>query len=153
MSKTLEKYEQRCVMQFLMGLNESFATVRGQILLMDPMPPINKVFSLIRQEERQRSIGSLNGFLNNPFVESTSLLCKSKDAKYGANKQSIGHKKEKPMCTHCVLLGHTMDKCYKLHGFPLGHKTQGKAPAVANQTSLSGFGSNAHVPSDEISPL
>jgi hypothetical protein len=89
MSKTLEKYEQRCVMQFLMGLNESFATVRGQILLMDPMPPINKVFSLVRQEERQRSIGSLNGSLNNPFVESTSLLCKSEGAKYGANKQSI----------------------------------------------------------------
>jgi hypothetical protein len=35
-------------MQFLMDLNESFAAVRGQILLMDPMPPINKVFSLIR---------------------------------------------------------------------------------------------------------
>ena len=29
MSKTLEKYEQRCVMQFLMGLNESFGAVRG----------------------------------------------------------------------------------------------------------------------------
>jgi hypothetical protein len=78
MTKTLEKYEQRCVMQFLMGLNESFAPVRGQILFMDPMPPINKVFSLIRQEERQRSIGSMNGSLNNFFVESTALLCKTK---------------------------------------------------------------------------
>uniref|UniRef100_A0A2N9G504 Uncharacterized protein n=1 Tax=Fagus sylvatica TaxID=28930 RepID=A0A2N9G504_FAGSY len=153
MSKTLEKYEQRCVMQFLMGLNESFATVRGQILLMDPMPPINKVFSLIRQEERQRSIGSLNGPLNNSFVDSTALLCKSEGPKYGANKQSFGHKKDKPMCIHCGLLGHTMDKCYKLHGYPPGYKTRGKAPAVANQTSLSGFGSNAHVSSDEISPL
>uniref|UniRef100_A0A2N9G765 CCHC-type domain-containing protein n=1 Tax=Fagus sylvatica TaxID=28930 RepID=A0A2N9G765_FAGSY len=125
----------------------------GQMLLMDPMPPINKVFSLIRQEERQRSIGSLNGSLNNPFVESTALLCKSEVPKYGANKQSIGHKKERPMCTHCGLLGHTMDKCYKLHGFPPGYKTRGKAPTVANQTSLSGFGSNEHVPTDEISPL
>ena len=153
MSKTLEKYEQRCVIQFLMGLNESFAAIRGQMLLMDPMPPINKVFSLIRQEERQRSIGSLNGSLNNPFVESTTLLCKSEVPKYGANKQSIGHKKERPMCTHCGLLGHTMDKCYKLHEFPPGYKTRGKAPAVANQTSLLGFGSNEHVPTDEISPL
>jgi hypothetical protein len=136
-------------MQFLMG----FAAVRGQILLMDPMPPINKVFSLIRQEERQRSIGSLNGSLNTPFVESTALMCKSEGPKYGSNKQSIGHKKERPTCTHCGLLGHTVDKCYKLHGFPPGYKTRGKAPAVANQTSLSAFGSNAHASTEEISPL
>ena len=115
-----------------MGLNESFTAVRGQILLMDPMPPINKGFSLIRQEERQRSIGSLNGSLNTPFVESTALMCKSEGPKYGGNKQSIGHKKERPMCTHCGLLGHTVDKCYKLHGFPPGYKARGKAPAVAN---------------------
>ena len=38
------------VISFLMGLNDSFSQVRGQILLMAPMPPINKVFALISQE-------------------------------------------------------------------------------------------------------
>ena len=38
-------------MSFLMGLNESFAQVRGQLLLMDHLPLINKVFSLVSQEE------------------------------------------------------------------------------------------------------
>uniref|UniRef100_A0A2N9FTT4 Reverse transcriptase Ty1/copia-type domain-containing protein n=1 Tax=Fagus sylvatica TaxID=28930 RepID=A0A2N9FTT4_FAGSY len=125
----------------------------GQILLMDPMPPINKVFSLIRQEDRQRSIGSLNGSLSNPFVESTALSVKSEGPRYGAYKQSSGQKKERPLCTHCGLLGHTMDKCYKLHGYPPGYRTRGKAPAVANQTSLSSFGSNAPAASDTVSPL
>ena len=46
-----------CVMTFLMGLNESFSQTRGQVLLMDLIPSINKVFSLIVQEERQRSVG------------------------------------------------------------------------------------------------
>lgn len=32
---------------------ESFSQARGQILLMDPLPPINKVFVLISQEENQ----------------------------------------------------------------------------------------------------
>ena len=45
-------------MTFLMGLNDSFSLVRGQLLLMDPLPAINKVFSLISQEEYQRKIGS-----------------------------------------------------------------------------------------------
>ena len=34
-------------MSFSMGLNEIFSQVRGQILLMDPIPPINKVFALV----------------------------------------------------------------------------------------------------------
>ncbi|KAL5575803.1 hypothetical protein UlMin_017502 [Ulmus minor] len=40
------------VLQFLMGLNESYAQIRGQILMMEPLPAINKVFSLVIQEER-----------------------------------------------------------------------------------------------------
>jgi len=33
-------------------LNESISHIQGQILLIDPMPPTNKVFSLILHEER-----------------------------------------------------------------------------------------------------
>jgi hypothetical protein len=51
--KTLSEYhQQEYILQFLMGLNDSFSHVRGQILLMDPLPPINKVFSLVVQDER-----------------------------------------------------------------------------------------------------
>lgn len=39
-----------------MGLNDSFSQVRGQILLSDPLPPINKVFAVVAQEENQRKI-------------------------------------------------------------------------------------------------
>uniref|UniRef100_A0A2N9GAR1 CCHC-type domain-containing protein n=1 Tax=Fagus sylvatica TaxID=28930 RepID=A0A2N9GAR1_FAGSY len=72
MRQVVENYHQACLMQFLMGLNETFTQVRGQILLMDPMPHIDRVFSLLRQEERQTSIGQLNV----PHVESTTLLYK-----------------------------------------------------------------------------
>nr|KYP50494.1 hypothetical protein KK1_027746 [Cajanus cajan] len=44
------------VMSFLMGLNDSFSQIRGQILLSDPLPSIGNVFSLILQEEAQREI-------------------------------------------------------------------------------------------------
>lgn len=39
------------------GLNESYAQVRAQVLMLDPLPMISKVFALVVQEERQRSIG------------------------------------------------------------------------------------------------
>lgn len=39
-------------MYFLMGLNQSFSSVRGQIPLMHHLPTIDKVFSFVLQEER-----------------------------------------------------------------------------------------------------
>lgn len=39
------------IIQFLTGLNESFSVVKTQILLMDPLPSINKVYSSVVQEE------------------------------------------------------------------------------------------------------
>ena len=47
-----------CTMSFLMGLNETYAVVRGQILIMDPVPPLRKVFSLIIQDEKKRKVGA-----------------------------------------------------------------------------------------------
>ena len=60
-----------CVMSFLMGLNETYTTVRGQILLMDPTPPMGKVFSLLIQDEKQRKIGKKN------TIESSALAVKT----------------------------------------------------------------------------
>lgn len=41
---------------FSMGLNDYFTHICGQILLVEPLSTINKVFSLVLQEEQQRGI-------------------------------------------------------------------------------------------------
>ena len=41
-------------MSFLMGLNDTYTIVRGQILLVDPIPSLSKVFSLLNQDDKQR---------------------------------------------------------------------------------------------------
>ncbi len=56
LTKILLEYQHyNYVLSFLMGLNDSFAQVRGHILLMEPLPLINKAFSLVQQDEKQRS--------------------------------------------------------------------------------------------------
>lgn len=40
-------------MQFLMGLHESYTGIRGQILLMNPLPTVNQAYGMIKQEETQ----------------------------------------------------------------------------------------------------
>ena len=109
-----------------MGLNDSFSHVRGQILLMDPIPSVEKVFSLLIQDEKQRLVGQDNN--NGPFVESTALAAKAMNLDSKIFKKG----KEKPTCSHCGLHGHTMEKCYKLHGYPPGYKTKPKANQVSS---------------------
>ena len=64
---------QDTLMQFLNGLNEVFSQVRTQILMMEPSPSIDKAFSLVIQEERQRALG----FNGGASVDSTALAVKT----------------------------------------------------------------------------
>jgi len=34
-------------MQFLRGLNEQYGNIKSHVLLMDPLPPISKIFSYV----------------------------------------------------------------------------------------------------------
>ena len=146
-------------MSFLMGLNDSFSQVRGQLLLMDPLPPINKVFSLISQEEQQRKIG-LNSVSNSNLTKTMAFAVKN-DIPYGRGQSNSvqsnygrgqsnpgrgqanygrGQSKGRPFCTHCNYHGHTIETCYKIHRYPPGFKQKQKAPtshqnAMANQVS------------------
>ena len=45
-------------MQFLMGLNESYSAIRGQILLMNPLPSALQAYSSVCQEEKQRLLSA-----------------------------------------------------------------------------------------------
>jgi len=41
------------VMQFLRGFNEQYINVKSHVLLVDPIPPISKIFSYVAQQERR----------------------------------------------------------------------------------------------------
>ena len=46
----------------------------------------------------------------------------------GSNKAESG----RPQCTHCEALGHIVDKCYILHGYPPGYKFKNKGQQGGN---------------------
>ena len=53
----LQLAEQDKVHQFLMGLDdEAFSTVRSQILALDKLPTIDKVFNMVQQEEAHKKV-------------------------------------------------------------------------------------------------
>lgn len=107
------------VTQFLMGLNETFTQARGLVLLMDPIPPMNNVFSMISQDEKQRFIvANVDGVAD----QSSTMAMAIRDDQSWRNN----NKKERHICRHCKILGHAVDKCYKLHRYPPGYKSKAK---------------------------
>lgn len=70
------------LIQFLMGLNDNYIIVRGNILMAHPMPQIRKAFSMVLQEERQREIHNCAPLLN----DSSALFCQQK-----SNQQQYSH--------------------------------------------------------------
>jgi hypothetical protein len=92
------------IVRFLTGLNDSFAVVKSQILLMDPLPPMNKVFSMVLQHESQ-------------FVPST--IDNSKILPNAAKfRGSYNSKSSSRVCTFCGRDNHTVENCFKKHGLP-----------------------------------
>ena len=119
-------HEKSYVMRFLMGLNENFETVRSHILMLKPFPSVSKVHALVLQEESHKGIGHSSAFTPKPDLVAMYANTKGNFGSKG------GPKKERPLCTHCNMLGHTVDKCYKLHGYPPGYKHKGKPNSNAN---------------------
>ena len=109
-------------MQFLMGLNESYSVVRGQLLLMNPLPDVSQAYSSIIQEEKQRNLGTRRETIEAPAMtiqkeEPTTLAIRHKSVQSSC-PNSNNHK---PLhCSHCDRDHHTRDTCWKLHGYPPG---------------------------------
>ncbi|KAF7812032.1 Retrovirus-related Pol polyprotein from transposon TNT 1-94 [Senna tora] len=114
--KLNEKVESNDTMTFLYGLNESYDNIVSSILLMEPLPSYNKVYSLVARIEKQRSIGSATS----GTVDASALAVNTNySAKAGgSNKKKEYVKKSDKYCQFCNKSGHMEDACFKKHGYP-----------------------------------
>ncbi|KAL5737921.1 hypothetical protein ACOSP7_030682 [Xanthoceras sorbifolium] len=143
--------DQQKLMQFLIGLNETYSAIRGQILLMNPLPSIRQAYSSVSQEEKRRllstiqtatELGSAAMAVRHNNNEGKSNFSAGTDRPYQspANRSSQPHDvrsqgersfdqdrrrfglgRGRPQCTHCGEMGHWVQKCFQLHGYPSGH--------------------------------
>ncbi|WVZ16296.1 hypothetical protein V8G54_009278 [Vigna mungo] len=137
-------------MQFLCGLNEQYANVRSYILLLDPLPPITKIFSYVAQQEQQLTVtdpstvemkhGSINVVCANSncnfcgpsgHIENTCYRKHGFPSNYD-NKNNKSVSQHGKICTHCGKIGHIIYVCYKKHGFPPRHRFFNGKPSSAN---------------------
>jgi len=83
--KLLNREEKQKLVQFLIGLNDNYNVIRGNTLIMNPLPSINQIYSMLIQEEKRREVKSVGHFL----IESASL---SVDVHKGHQTKNLGFK-------------------------------------------------------------
>ncbi|XP_015158323.1 uncharacterized protein [Solanum tuberosum] len=121
-----------------MGINEAYTVVRGNILMMNPLPSMAQAFSLLIQEEKQREFRPSSRVpMELASLSVTTSNSNGKGPQEGTTRhhsptttilevtvpQEITKTMEDPIITQAAT-GHIREKCYKLNGYPQGHNNQ-----------------------------
>jgi len=119
------------IIQFLTGLNDQFSVVKSHVLLLYPLPYLNKVFSLVLQEERNNT-----PLPSPPSLDDSNILFNASDARkpQGHGKGSF-HKPSSRFCTFCSRHIHTVNFCYQKHGYPNVNKHNSQVNVTSSETS------------------
>jgi len=79
------------------------------------------VHSRRKEENDQICLGSSELFQNSSALVSRSSTAPDTTRNFKPNFKQP-YKKDRQTCSHCGIVGHTVEKCYKIHGFPPGFK-------------------------------
>ncbi|XP_070055340.1 uncharacterized protein [Nicotiana tomentosiformis] len=155
-SGALPKFiEDQHLFQFLSGLNESYSTINSSIMLMSPLPSISKAYSLLQHDESQKenqppALGFSGDSASFSATTTNSTHVNQMNSPHNTRpynqRINFDPKRNSPYvsCKYCKKPGRTIDKCYRLHGFPADFKfTKNKRFASCVQVEE---------PADDIGP-
>ncbi|GKA57750.1 putative transcription factor interactor and regulator CCHC(Zn) family protein [Tanacetum coccineum] len=107
------------LMKFLMRLDELYLPLRSNILTKDPIPDVKTAFSVISRDESYRGSSSATGNKHHAsaFAARSYNEINNKEH-YNNSKKNV--KNSNLICSNpnCGLTGHTINKCYKIVGYP-----------------------------------
>jgi len=117
--KILANEQRQKLIHFLMHLNDEYESIRGQILLLDPLPNVNKACAMIQRVEKQRqvtrgigvikemvaAVNKSNNNIENPEYTSTSFMARNA----GRGRRDTKELKATRYYSHCKRSGHTSD--------------------------------------------
>ncbi|KAL2227763.1 UNVERIFIED_CONTAM: Retrovirus-related Pol polyprotein from transposon RE2 [Sesamum indicum] len=111
------------LMQFLMGLHENFNSERSQVLMLDPLPSIERAFSMVYAVEQQRLIQTGIEATSNNLACQFALKENRREGDKALQRKKFMLDKRKSVCSHCKKQGHTQETCFQLHGVPDWYKS------------------------------
>ncbi|XP_074374803.1 uncharacterized protein LOC141715227 [Apium graveolens] len=144
-----------------MKLNGQYSTVRGNILMMYPLPNVSQAYRLFAKEERHKDVSQISTQIESLAFVANRNNYYQPQRNFSANRQqfsgnngnqfntntgtgnSFNKKGGRPnyFCTHCKIPGHSIERCFKIHGYPPNFNKIEKRVVVVSQlsTESSGF--------------
>ncbi|XP_071689317.1 uncharacterized protein [Rutidosis leptorrhynchoides] len=107
-------------MQFLIGLGDSYHSIRSNILTTDPLPFVKTANCILSREESHR-ITSQHTFKKPPASAFNAKLTSNQSNTQNNNIKG-GGPKPNLKCTKCQKISHTIDRCYEVVGYPRNYK-------------------------------
>ncbi|CAJ2666115.1 unnamed protein product [Trifolium pratense] len=108
-------------------------------MLMNPLPDIDTVFSMLIQQEREIGNFVIDSIVNDAPDRNSSnvLLANSYYGKYNSKGkgQNSGSKGGNRFCTYCKGTNHIVENCWIKHGYPIGYKGKGKNLSQSTQVN------------------
>ncbi|KAJ0520852.1 putative RNA-directed DNA polymerase [Helianthus annuus] len=123
------------LMQFLMGLDSVYQSVRTNLLTKESLPTVKEAFAIVSREESHRNYRNSGSDKKSQSVGFVSKISQS-DLTKRTNKVSNQSLK----CTNCNKLGHTVEKCFEIIGYPSWLKPrggQGKKAIASSSNNVS----------------
>ncbi|KNA10004.1 hypothetical protein SOVF_148360, partial [Spinacia oleracea] len=117
-----------------MKLHKKHSQVRTNLLMMNPLPSIATAYRLLVQDEKQQRMSEdqevkpmvfavaddrRNNNYNNNKVYQPKIIQGPGNNKFAVSNKRTGNSF---FCNHCNMAGHSMERCWKLHGYPPGHR-------------------------------
>ncbi|KAK3042700.1 hypothetical protein RJ639_000758 [Escallonia herrerae] len=139
--KMQEMREEEKVFDFFMGLDDTYKTVRSQILSIDPLLGLGRAYAVAAQEEKQQVVAATRV----PTIEATTLLAKAPHMRHGGDQkidrcgENSGERRHGGLhCTQCNRSNHSRENCYEIIGYPPGWRRP--KPRGGNQPWLRASG-------------
>nr|GEZ07709.1 hypothetical protein [Tanacetum cinerariifolium] len=130
------------LMQFLMGLDDVYCPIRSNLLTRGPLPTIKTAFFIISREESHRG-GSSNVSNKTHATSFASNVPNQSNFSNRNRTQNNDFNRGRPtrnpnlLCTNYGFTGHTVERCYKITGFPPNFQSKRKEFASNNHASTS----------------
>ncbi|GJY09576.1 ribonuclease H-like domain-containing protein [Tanacetum coccineum] len=124
------------LMQFLTGLDDCYMQIRSNILTRDEFPDVKSAYAIISSEESHRvvsssGVGTSQRSQSSVFSSNVGNMSNAQRPQTSASNsrpsnvtRPVNSGNRRPnggsplVCENCGFKGHTMDRCFKLIGYP-----------------------------------
>nr|GEX34136.1 ribonuclease H-like domain-containing protein [Tanacetum cinerariifolium] len=145
------------LMQFLMGIDDVFGSIRSIILTTKPLPDVKSAFAILSKDESYRNShvasktvksgpnafaartgnNNWNSNRNNNNNWNSNRNNNNNSNNYGNNNNRRFGRVANLVCKHCNMTGHTTNRCFELVGYPPRFKRNNVGQNNSNNVSNS----------------